>query len=139
VFLLDDNESRVMQKDLNYRIPKFNADAYLESISKGGNRSIKGLNEDLLPSIARKVAICSIRAHEGKFKRQVTNCLRENLGVLSSQGKHKEIDLYYEANKSEHPLDKKQLYQIFHQPFHPAFSKVLTEKFPKFDNFHMLE
>lgn len=35
VILVDDNPGRVMQKDHNFTIPKFNADLYIEGIEKG--------------------------------------------------------------------------------------------------------
>jgi len=139
VFLIDDNESRVLQKDWNYRIPKFNADAYIESTLKGGNQNVLGLNNDMLPYIARTIGVCSKLALDGEFQSEPAYCLSQTLGVLSSQGDHKEVDLYYQRNQAEFPLERKRLYKVFHQPFHPAYTKELSEEFPRFRNFQMIQ
>ncbi len=44
IILIDDNISRVMQKNLNFTIPKFNADLYLDAVAKQDRTVIEANN-----------------------------------------------------------------------------------------------
>ena len=75
VFLIDDNESRVVQKNLNYRIPKFSADFYWDYYLKdhhGRTSDEKWVFESVLDYILVEMNLC-----QGK---QVTECLSKKLG-----------------------------------------------------------
>jgi hypothetical protein len=54
IILIDDNTSRVMQKDLNFTIPKFNADLYLEAIAKG-DRTVIEANNMIAPFVSKMI------------------------------------------------------------------------------------
>lgn len=124
VFLVDDNESRVVQKELNYRIPKFNADYYWDQYSKQSSSDEKWVFDSVLDYILTKIKGC-----QGD---RVTKCLSQQLGTTDANN-----EAYYAWLKERLPrikIDaaKIETQQLFHQPFFCKDFVRSEHVFPKF-------
>lgn len=95
VFLIDDNESRVMQKQLNYRIPKFNPDRWIEAL-QGTSRSVayaeavRDLNQELLAYVGTKMNRCQAP--------QITKCFSNSLRTSMSP-----LEAFYQDMRRRQP------------------------------------
>lgn len=140
VFLIDDNESRVMQKPLNYMIPKFNADAYLRSLAAGGSREVKVLNEGLMPYITKTLSDC---VASSRGVPSPTICFRETLGFdAPTPTQEHELFLAYMAKARGGvlmTLDQANAAKLFEAGFFPGETKAATEAFPLFKKFKIVD
>lgn len=127
VILIDDNESRVVQKNLNYRIPKFNADYFWDIYSakqSNNTQDEKWIFESVLDFVASTIKKCQ--------GRKVVNCFEEKLGSNDSDN-----SVYYGWLKKRLPrlkINEKRIQELhlFHQPF--SFKDVVptSDKYPVF-------
>lgn len=127
VILIDDNESRVVQKNLNYRIPKFNADYFWDIYSaeqSNNTQDEKWIFESVLDFVASTIKKC--------HGRDVVNCFEQRLGTKDSDNRE-----YYAWLKNRLPrlkIDEKKIkdLHLFHQPF--SFKDVVptSDKYPEF-------
>lgn len=111
VFLIDDNESRVIQKELNYRIPKFNADYYWDHYTQDSSVDEKWIFDSVLDYVLSEIKSC-----QGD---RMTKCLSQKLGVKE---KDDDYQAYYAWLKKRLPRihieqSKVEQLQLFHQPF----------------------
>ncbi len=137
VFLVDDNEGRVMQKSLCYKIPKFNADSYLNS-TMGGDLAtpIKRLNDNVLPYVTATIEACAGTA--------VLSCLEKRLGEPAAEDADAELKAYLAftgmnpESAVELTLAKIKELHVFEPGFHPETAKPTSDSFPEFQNFRLV-
>jgi hypothetical protein len=129
-FLIDDNESRVLQTELNYRIPKFNADFFWNEYkqSKAGNEA--WIFDRVFDYIYTQLKAC-----QGP---DFVACASKRLGYEKDERKG-----YYAWLKSILPrisIDNSDIEKrhVFHQKFHVDLSRELSEDFPEFKDFKLV-
>lgn len=134
VILIDDNESRIIQKHLNYKIPKFNADQFIKYASNK-NSLIRILNYKILEHIYDQIFQCSSQL-------RFINCFVETLGKLSLK-EDGEINLFlrwfnykYGKNISTETIKK---YKVFNPIFQVHHFIKLNEHYPMFKNGILIE
>ncbi|MCC7442911.1 MAG: hypothetical protein IT285_14860 [Bdellovibrionales bacterium] len=133
--LLDDNESRVMQQELCFAIPKFNADAYLDALGPDKPASaaaVLAANTGILPYAAAAVAACAKASRGGDGAASIARCWADGLG--NAAGTPDAELKAYEAHLKRRGvrLDGIDLHSVFHQPFEFEFTRPLQGVFPKF-------
>jgi hypothetical protein len=129
VFLVDDNESRVVQKDLNYRIPKFSADYYWDHYmneKSSANSNEKWVFESVLDYVLVQTKSCS-----GK---NVIACLSKKLGSTDQ-----DREPYFKWLKQRLPnivIDRERIKTIhlFHQDWVCKDYVRTYDTFPHFIN-----
>lgn len=129
VFLVDDNESRVVQKELNYRIPKFSADYYWDYYVKemhGSGSDEKWIFESVLDYILVEMKSCQ--------GRKVISCLSKNLGAQNEENSG-----YYAWLKLKLPnlkVDKERIKELhlFHQEWVCKDYVRTYDTYPQFIN-----
>lgn len=132
VVLIDDNESRVLQKYLNFRIPKFNADGYLDSIEAKSD-DFTNLHSNVLNFTYDRLKECAGKTRQGAF----SLCIQNQLGDLSNKGKHTEQALYFKWLVDQGMIKKITFDQVidkhtFHQDFVFDMKRDLATPFPVF-------
>lgn len=137
VFIIDDNESRVIQPDLGYEIPAFSADAYIESLNKREREWVKTLHENILAYVSKILTECVNTSKKNRLK-SPTGCFSERLGVLHKE-KNGELAAYVDFLSKKYPTLKLSLdtiieQKIFEQPFDITIARPLSEKYPLFKN-----
>ena len=132
VVLIDDNESRVLQKELCYQIPKFNADGYLKSVYLERDKRISSINELLFPYLATRMAECGRAGTDTKEDIEFTSCFRDKLGRLSEQPKGELHDYERELLEIGFDLKDLDLEKTFEQVFHFDIERPLDGSFQRY-------
>lgn len=128
VFVIDDNENRIMQPDLNYQIPKFNADKFIDSMAgKIGtideSRFIGIMNFEIFDHLAYQMKVCVKDFQESQIAHP-TLCFEERLGKLSNSPDG-ELRAYFDSLRARgkippslHRLNVEQIIQekVFSEP-----------------------
>ncbi|MGE0171166.1 MAG: NIF family HAD-type phosphatase [Oligoflexales bacterium] len=127
VFMVDDNETRVVQKELNYQVPKFNADVYLENRSK----DVEVLNEKVLPFIASVISSCA-----KSVEAPVVECLKRKIGSSDegTAGLAEYLKVMSTALSRPWTLEEARTARVFEPDFVLASQKHLDGDFPRFRN-----
>lgn len=144
-FIIDDNESRIMQKNLCYRIPKFNPDSYYAALEgelpAATAAGIKALNEEMLPYLGLVLEACASTA----LGTSPVACFEQRLG-LQDPPADAELDLYLEHIKRSveeaAPLAdhaKLKELQAFEPGFFPFKSTPTADEFPLYEGFKVLD
>jgi hypothetical protein len=141
VFIIDDNESRVIQPDLGYAIPAFSADSYIESLSNSEKKWVKTLHEGLFPYLYETIEKCVVSKEENGTQ-SPTSCFSEKLGKLHIQ-KNGELKAYVDYISKKYPdmsfsLDTIIKEKVFEQDFDITITRPLNEKYPIFKNGKMV-
>lgn len=119
ILSIDDFESRVLQPHLNYRIPAFNAQTYLEHFSGEKGRVSRNLNHGLLPYLAEKISLCAEKTREGGYGGILSFCFQAELGTLSKRPMA-ELQAYYRTKQRSFPIDGLSLMKIFETQLIPS-------------------
>lgn len=119
IFSVDDIESGVLQSHLNYKIPAFNAQSYLEESRGKKGRATRNLNHELLPYLAERISICADKTRDGGYGGILSYCFQAELGTLSKQPMG-EIQAYYRTRQSRFPMDGLRLLEIFENRLTPS-------------------
>ncbi|MGB0455225.1 MAG: NIF family HAD-type phosphatase [Bacteriovoracaceae bacterium] len=122
VALIDDNESRVLQKELCYNIPKFNADYYWDHYSNQTPKSKNWIFSSVLDFVGQKIKACA-----GKV---FSECFQKTLGKNDQ-----DISSYLNwinkrlprLNATKEEIEESHL---FHQKFFIDEQKSTTKVFP---------
>jgi|GEM_PF-1199883 len=125
IFSIDDRENKILQPHLNYRIPAFNAQAYIQTIQDTQNKEgelVRALNQDLLPYLGRKIKTCSDKARSGSYGGILSYCFQAELGTLS-QHPIGELQTYYKSKESLYPIEGLRLIELF-EPQNQAFMEI---------------
>ncbi|HTL12171.1 MAG TPA: NIF family HAD-type phosphatase [Bdellovibrionota bacterium] len=134
VILLDDNESRVMQKELCFQIPKFNADSYLVAKGTGRtpvNASIVKAHELMLPYAAGAIEHCADEAALGPAN-ALAQCWSDGLGNGDGTAGAELTGFGVYLHRQGIDLPAADLTKTFDQPFEFEFSRPLSGPFPTF-------
>lgn len=132
ILLIDDNEGRVLQKDLNYRVPKFNADLLFDNLLTSQEKTIvEKSNEYLFDYITSEIKNCALQ-------KDITLCFRTRLGELSLVDSQKELEIvrYLEWLNKNHQLtfsyENIIELEVFEPHFYISMTRFLLEDFPLF-------
>ena len=128
MLLIDDNESRVVQKELNYNIPKFNAD-YFWDVYSNSKKGADLYNEKLIFDSVLDFAYSVLKSCTGKG---MSKCFSNKIGSVDQNN-----DEYYKWMKTILPrikINRKSIEanHLFHQDFSYLFKTDVNENFPKF-------
>ncbi|MBT3784469.1 hypothetical protein HOF92_05785 [bacterium] len=129
ILSIDDDESRVLQPHLNYRIPSFNAQGYLDSLSETSKGNERALHEGLLPYLARRIEACAYKARKGSYGGFITFCFQAELGTLSKRPRG-ELFAYYRTKEVLYPLDGLKLMEVFHYKRAPSMEVPISTSLP---------
>lgn len=144
-FIIDDNEARIMQKNLCYRIPKFNPDSYYAAVDGELDvtvaSGIKAANEQMLPYVGEVMGRCTAEANGGS----PIPCFEASLGLVNPTDEA-ELHLYVEHLKTQvaeaaSVADEAKLkeLQAFEPGFFPAQITPTDDPFPLYDGFKVVD
>jgi hypothetical protein len=137
-----------MQKNLCYRIPKYNADPYYDLDTNPDaalSGDIKTLNEQILPYLLETLGAC-VSASLGKTP---VPCFEEKLG-LDNPPDNTELGLYLDYLRTQpssrvapltvlNSVEKVVAQRIFEPGFFPASSAATDDVFPHYENFVVVD
>jgi len=132
ILSIDHNERWVLQPHLNFKIPGFGADSYLNSLKN--MRHQRAIHRGLLPFVANQIENCALKVIQGGYGRQIHYCFQAKLGTLSSTA-GSELFLYSETIKNRMRLDPTSILQFFHQETHIEKQRILSAPFVQYQNF----
>ncbi len=132
VFMIDDNEKRIVQPDLSYQIPKFNPEVYLQKHAT--DPAVEKVNTQVFAQVSDVFKSCEEQVNSKAYK-LLNACVSAKLGVKDTPPEALSKYLDYLRNTGM-IVDQTWVTdnKIFTPDFFIAISKVLNEPFPQYVN-----